>query len=204
MGSLVGGRIFGWREDLWKIDSIVFFLSFWQQIDNCGGHVSFRLGKGCKAWKWRRRLFAWEEELGRECCTLLLPIVLLTCMNDMLIWQLHATSKYNVISAYNFLTSRDQPWNNDHNTIIWYKEVHLKVNIFAWGLLRNCLQTTDNLIRRTVLLPNTLFCSDWCGSREDIDHMFLTCDYFDQIWCDIYNWPGLVSVTPAHVNHHIN
>jgi len=75
---------------------------------------------------------AWEEELESECCELLIPIVLHADVNDMWIWQLHASSKYNVTSAYNHLTSRDQPSNNDHSTIIWHKEIPLNVNIFAW------------------------------------------------------------------------
>jgi len=29
-----------------------------------------------EAWKWRRRLFAWEEEKVRECCDILTNIVL--------------------------------------------------------------------------------------------------------------------------------
>jgi len=33
-------------------------------------------GEGGEVWKWHRRLLAWEEELGRKCCVILLPIVL--------------------------------------------------------------------------------------------------------------------------------
>jgi len=70
----------------------------------------FSLGweEGGEAWKWRRRLITWEEELGSECCAFLLPIVL----------QLHASPRYNVASVYNFLTSRYQTFNNDHASII--------------------------------------------------------------------------------------
>jgi len=108
--------------------------------------------------------------LESECCALLLTIVLHVDVNDRWILQLHASSKYNVTSAYNFLTSRDQPLNND-NTIISPKEVPLKVNIFTWRLIRNRLSTINNLIRRHVLQPNTSFCSCGCGSQEDVDHM---------------------------------
>jgi len=148
-------------------------------------------------------LLAWEEELERECCALLLPIVLQTSTNDRWIWQLHASSKYNVTSVYNFLTSRDQPSNIDHNTIIWHKEVPLKVNIFALGLLRNCLPTTNNLIRQRVLQPNRFFFySRGCGSHEDSDHLFLTGDYFGQIWYEIYNWLRVVSAKLVRVKDH--
>ena len=69
-------------------------------------------------WKWRRRLMAWEEELESECCALLLPIVLQDNVNDRWTWQLHASSRYNVASVYNFLTSKEQIFNNDHTSII--------------------------------------------------------------------------------------
>lgn len=95
----------------------------------------------------KETLFAWVEELERECCALLLPIVLQTDVNDKWIWELRASSKYNVTSAYNLLTSRDQPLNNDQNTIIWHKKVPLKVNIFVGRLLCNRLPTTENLIK---------------------------------------------------------
>ena len=56
-----------------------------------------------EAWKWRRRLFAWEEEKVRECCDILTNIVLQPNHSDMWIWHLHASSNYNVTSAYNHL-----------------------------------------------------------------------------------------------------
>jgi hypothetical protein len=160
-------------------------------------------GEGGEAWKWRRRLLAWEKELESDWCTLLLPIVLQTAVNDRWILQLHASTKYNISSAYNFLTWRDQPLNNDHTSIIWLKEVPLKVNIFAWRLLRNRLPTTDNLIKRKVLQLNSTSCSGGCGSQEDIDHLFLTCEFYGKIWYEIYNWLGLFSVKPAHIHNHI-
>jgi len=33
-------------------------------------------GEEGEAWKWRRRLFAWEEEKVQECCDILTNIVL--------------------------------------------------------------------------------------------------------------------------------
>jgi len=105
----------------------------------------------------------------------------------MWIWKLHASSRYNVTSVYNSLTSRNQPLENNQPKTIWHKEVHLKVNIFTQRLLCNRFPTTNNLIRRKVLQPNTDFCWGGCGCEEDIDNLILTCDYFGKIWLDIYN-----------------
>jgi len=124
-------------------------------------------------------------------------------VNDKWTWQLHVSSRYNVASVCNFLTTRYQTFNNDHTSIIWHKEVPLKINIFAWRLLRYRLPTTDNLIRRRVVQPNTSLCSDGCGFEENIDHLFLTLWFFFQIWYDIYTWLGLPSIKPATVHEHI-
>jgi len=88
-------------------------------------------GESDEAWKWRRRLLAGEEELQSECCVLLSPIVLHADVNDMWIWQLHASSRYNVTNVYNYLTARDQPLDYNQPKTIWRKEVLLKFNIYA-------------------------------------------------------------------------
>jgi len=79
-----------------------------------------------------------------------------------------------ITSVYNYLTSSDQPLNNDHTIIVWHNGVLLKVNIFVWRLLHNRFLTTTSLIRRKVLQLNTHFCSGGCGSQEDIDHLVFT------------------------------
>jgi len=32
--------------------------------------------------------------------------------------------------------------------------------------------------------------SMYCGKSEDIDHLFLSCDFFRKIWYDIFIWFG--------------
>jgi hypothetical protein len=39
-----------------------------------------------EAWKWRRRLWVWEEELVEECRTLLLIVSLQENINDVWTW----------------------------------------------------------------------------------------------------------------------
>lgn len=40
-------------------------------------------GEGGEAWKWMRRLWAWEEELVRECIALLLTVSLQVDIHDV-------------------------------------------------------------------------------------------------------------------------
>ena len=139
--------LFWW--DPW-IDGMVLKNSFSRLFDLATNKMAmvsemYSLGWGeeGEAWKWRRRLLAWEEEKVRECCDFLTNIILQLTHSDRWIWNLHASNKYNVTSAYNHLLSSTN--NNlaaDHITEIWNKEVPLKVSLFAWRLMRNRLPTT--------------------------------------------------------------
>jgi len=57
------------------------------------------------AWKWRRRLFAWEEEQVGEFCLLLQNVTLQVDKEDRWLWTLKKSNVYSVRSAYNHLTS---------------------------------------------------------------------------------------------------
>lgn len=108
---------------------------------------------------------------------LLYPIVLHANVSDICICQLHESSKYKLSSAYTYLFSMDQYITIDHSNIFWHEKVLLKVNIFSWRLLRNCLPITYNLIKRMLLQPNaTLWAGNYC-KEEDIIHFF-SCDLY--------------------------
>lgn len=62
----------------------------------------FLLGWGADggAWRWKRILFVWEEELVGECVERLANFVLQVDMSDRCVWRLHSTQSYTVHSAY--------------------------------------------------------------------------------------------------------
>ena len=68
----------------------------------------------------------------------------------------------------------------DHTDTIWNKGVPLKVGVFVRCLLHNHLHITYNLI---VLHPTVYLCAVMCGCgmMDDIDHLFLCCDFFEKI-----------------------
>ena len=90
-----------------------------------------------------------------------------------------------------------------HTSEIWNKEVPLKISLFAWRLLRDRLPTTDNLIKRHILLPNAQLCVGGCGMMEDAKHLFLSCDFFGKLWYDISHWLSYNIVFPEHVSDHL-
>ena len=115
---------------------------------------------------------------------------------------MHASNKYNVTSAYYYMISSVNIVAAHHSNAIWNNEVPLKVSLFAWCLLHNRLPTTDNLIRRHILHHNAQLCVGSCGIMEDINHLFLSCDFFGKIWVGISNWLDFTTVYPNHVVDH--
>jgi hypothetical protein len=86
---------------------------------------------------------------------------------------LHASNKYNVTSAYNYMILSVNILAAGHLNAIWNNEDPLKVSLFALCLLCNRLLATDNLIRRHILHRNAQFSEGGCGIMEDIDHISL-------------------------------
>jgi len=78
--------LFWW--DPW-IDGMVLKISFSRLFDLATNKMatvaeiySLRWGEEGEAWKWRRRLLAWEEEKVRECCDFLTNIILQPTHSD--------------------------------------------------------------------------------------------------------------------------
>ncbi|GAU10688.1 hypothetical protein TSUD_424680, partial [Trifolium subterraneum] len=143
-----------------------------------------------EAWKWRRSLRVWEEELVRECIMRLSNVVLQDNEHDRWVWKLHSSHVYSVQSAYDYLTATDENLNAGFDKFLWLKSVPLKVNLFVWRLFLNRLPTKDNLHRRGVLAATQLTCVSSCGSVETADHLFFQCDFYGQLWHLLSNWLG--------------
>ncbi|GAU35782.1 hypothetical protein TSUD_56590 [Trifolium subterraneum] len=131
-------------------------------------------------WKWRRRLFAWEEELVAQCVGVLANFVLQSDVSDRWVWKLHPSQSYSVRSAYSYLTMSDGSPVEDVASFLWVKSVPLKVNIFVWRLFLNRLPTKDNLLRRGVIEVHQVLCATNCGKFENVTHLFLQCDVYNQ------------------------
>lgn len=65
-------------------------------------------GEGGEAWKWRSRLWAWEEEQLVECRLLLLSVVLQVNKNDVWSWVPDLVACYKVKRAYHSLLAHSR------------------------------------------------------------------------------------------------
>jgi len=164
----------------------------------------FQLGWGenGETWKWRRSLFAWEEEQVGELCLLLQNVTLQVDKEDIWIWNLEKSNAYTVRSAYNCQTAQLPAVVPVDMKMLWQKNVPLKVVVFAWRLFRNRLPTRDNLLQRNVLNSDSCLCITRFGSPETINHLFLHCSYFSTVWNYILCWIGFSTAAPLDVSYH--
>ncbi|KAK2360207.1 hypothetical protein QL285_085498 [Trifolium repens] len=157
---------------------------------------------GGVAWEWRRQLWVWEEEMLRECQTLLLPVTLQVDSLDRWLWRPDPVSGYSVRDAYQLLTSQEAVILGVADDLLWHKQVPLKVSIFAWRLLRDRLPTKTNLVTRGILSPDLDTCVTGCGGAESAQHLFLTCGTFGSLWPLVRAWIGFSSADPLSLSDH--
>jgi hypothetical protein len=196
------GLILGWDRFLF-VFVFVGCLSF-MKINLLQWQVCFLLGlrRGGEAWQWRRRLWAWEEEMLEECRALLLDVSLHVNVSDQWLWIPDPTQGYSVRGAYSVLTSKDLPLVDSAAEMIWHRQVPLKVSVFAWRLLRDRLPTKSNLIYRGVIPPEAGLCVSGCGALESAQHLFLSCSFFALLWPMVRDWIGFVGVDTNVLSEH--
>ncbi|GAA0187492.1 hypothetical protein LIER_34780 [Lithospermum erythrorhizon] len=101
---------------------------------------------------------------------------------DIPVWQGHAKGLFTVNGAYKLTrmletANNTEATTNRHQTFkynqIWSIDVPKKINHFIFRAIHNRLATTDNLIKRGVIVPN--ICSLCQNDSEDIMHVFYHC-----------------------------
>jgi len=113
----------------------------------------FTLGwsDGGEAWKWKCRLWTWEEDMVVECRLLHDGFVLYSDISDRWQWDPDISKGYTVSGAYQILTSQAATSSDVLGDLVWHKQVPLKVLILAWRLLQDRLPTINNLVRRDII-----------------------------------------------------
>jgi len=159
-------------------------------------------GEDGGAWRWRRRLFVWEEQMVGELLLLLHNVLLQVVKADSWLWTLETCRSYSVRSAYRIITISPPLVNPVPVADLWHKDVPLKVVLFAWRLLRDRLPTKENLYHRGVLDRDSILCAAGCDLVESSQHLFLHCNIFGSVWHLIYRWLGISAVVPSQVSAH--
>jgi hypothetical protein len=167
-----------------------------RDMERCGW------GFGGRAWVWRRRLFAWEEESVRECSLLLHNISLQDTIIDKWRWSLDPIHGYTVKGAYTFLTSNGVMVDRSNVDDVWHKHIPSKVSLLVWRLLRNRIPTKDNLEHQGVLSFADTSCVYGCASSESAEHLFLHCTMANKMWALVCKWLGISFVLAGELRNH--
>ncbi|GAU22845.1 hypothetical protein TSUD_282120 [Trifolium subterraneum] len=125
-----------------------------------------------RAWEWRRQLWAWEEEMLRECQSLLSNLSLQAQSSDWWQWQPDPDAGFTVRGAYQLLTSQALVSMDAADKLIWHPHVPLKVSIFAWRLLRDSshVQREDPGRGAPFCSLFGLYACGLCGLKEITDY----------------------------------
>ncbi|GAU46317.1 hypothetical protein TSUD_243380, partial [Trifolium subterraneum] len=112
-------------------------------------------GVGGEAWKWRRRLFAWEEELVAGCIARLCNVSLQAGVPDSWVWQLHNLGCYSVKSAYSYLTASEVRLNGNFDKFLWLRSGELNAHSIQFSGLDS--NQKASFIGLTVIWVATLY-----------------------------------------------
>ena len=116
--------------------------------------------------------------------------------------MLDYSAGYTVRSAYQLLTSQDNPQGEGAEALVWHKHVPLKVSIFAWRLLQNRLSTRMNLVRRNIFSDTAAGCLLGCCANETYQHLFIPCDFYGILWHKVWSLLGVSGPDPFTVSDH--
>ncbi|KAK2418950.1 hypothetical protein QL285_041097 [Trifolium repens] len=172
--------------------------------DGLVGEILVDRERFCRgAWGWRRRLFVWEEALLQE-LSVAIPVLALSEEEDEWKWALEDYGCFSVKSTYLLLDRifTPEPLFGDEQlrvlNLIWKSPAPSKVLAFSWKLLRDRLPSKVNLAKRGVQLNGAVLdCVHCQGREEDVEHLFLCCNFVDGVWKAIFHWLGLVIVIPS-------
>jgi len=164
----------------------------------------FELGweEGGEVWRWRRRLWTWEEEMLAACRLLLDGVSVQANIIDRWQWDPDIQDGYTVWGAYQILTDSASSTFDTTRDLVWHKQVPLKVSIVAWRLLKDRLPTRSNLHRRGIIQVEGDTCVSGCGQVESAPHLFLHCAVFGSLWQHIRSWIGVSGADPFNLIDH--
>ncbi|GJU47721.1 RNA-directed DNA polymerase, eukaryota, partial [Tanacetum coccineum] len=108
----------------------------------------------------------------------LLGSVLLSNMGDKRVWDLNGDGVFRVKDIRNLLDETFLP--KAEMPTRWIKCILIKVNVFVWKALLDCLPTHLNLARRNVLTAS-LSCPVCDAAPEDTSHLFFSCSVAGEV-----------------------
>ncbi|GJW59653.1 RNA-directed DNA polymerase, eukaryota [Tanacetum coccineum] len=111
-------------------------------------------------------------------------------MGDRRVWDLNGDSVFRVKDVRNLLDETFLP--KAEMPTRWIKCIPIKVNVFVWKALLDCLPTRLNLARRNVVTAS--LSSPVCDAApEDTSHLFFSCSVAREVARSVCRWWDLGS-----------
>nr|GEZ07720.1 RNA-directed DNA polymerase, eukaryota [Tanacetum cinerariifolium] len=111
--------------------------------------------------------------------------VMLNPSEDRWSWDLNGSGEFSVASARRYIDNNRLP--DISSKTRWIKEVHIKVNVYAWKVRINGLPTRWNILRRGIDIPSIL-CPQCETSVESSKHLFFNCSVVRAIFWRVCIW----------------
>ena len=80
---------------------------------------------------------------------------------------------------------------------MWQLKVPPRVAFFSWSASLGKILTTDNLLKRSIIVLDRCYMSKRC--RESVDHLLLHCPIASELWSLVFCLFGLHWVMPLKV-----
>jgi len=160
-------------EDLKSIFPRLFSLSVNKEAKLCDCGIW-----GNRSWKWklrwRRGLFAWEEEQESQLLELISNKMLEMETMDRWVWKDSESTEFSVKSAYGFLRGEGSEEVSKRYNFLWKIKVLPSAHVTSWRVMKNKVACKVNLERRGIEIESNLCCL--CRrSEESTNNLFCEC-----------------------------
>lgn len=127
--------------------------------------------------------------------------------NDRWTWGDGTQKAFSVKEAYKELTYREGRMISMRPTkvydgLIWKAWATMKAHLLAWRLLRNRLQTKENVDKSIDLNDEERRCGGCDNERETAVHAFMECGEVNRIWSALIDWIGVTCAMPSTIEGH--
>ena len=151
--------------------------------------------------RWRRLWFEWEKDLLTTFLQVLENVKIDPNSSDTWVWTADPENIFTVKSAYEELVVNGPTDESSAMKLVWLKLVPSKVNVLAWRIILDRVQTRDKLKNCNIISQRgnvrCVLCED---EEENKNHLFFSCPVAYNIWSLCYTWVGFESVFPLEAS----
>jgi len=201
-----GDKVRFW-EDVWIGDTSL--KSLFQRLYSLSVYQEYKIEdvgvwEGSE-WKWRlewrRDRFEWESELEANLFEHIVRADVKKTKNDIRVWGTEELETYSVNVAYKNLSNGTREAYHASFEFIWKAKAFPTILSTTWRVFLNRIPTREALSRRGVQM-SSVACVLCEAKEESYKHLFLECEYAQQVWSLCLKWLGFKLVQHNDLKDH--